>query len=813
MFRFLFLATALPIVSFASAAISETPYITATLRHIESGGIGYQDGYTTFGTFVSSDPSKWSVTPFLDLRGHVFDNGKWAANGGIGLRALWKGRAYGINAYYDYRDPGHFNANQIGAGLETLGELFDFRLNGYLPVGAKTSAPYHTYFQAFSGHSIMVSSKYQSAMKGADAEFGFHFGAWESFDFYAAAGPYYFVGEIDRPIWGGKGRLSVTYKDLLTLQISDSYDRTFHNKFQGEISLTIPLGRKEKCKETKRVCKNKLNQRLVQPVYRQEIIVIDTPRKNTPAIDPATGLPYFVVFVNNTSSSNGTYESPYHTLAQAESNSAPNQIIYVFPGNGTTQGMNSGITLKNQQKFWGSGVSHSLATTLGTISIPQQTSTSPTITNTNADTDGNAVNLAANNQVSGFTIAAPLNDALYGTSLESLEVASCTFQNVTTFAIEAQFPGSASISITNNLFTNNVNGLFFDLKGTSTLNCSNNTFRGQTSPSEPPISILAENNTLTSQITNNLFDSNISGTNRYNLTNVNQANLSFLSNRVTNNGTGSQSSLGSSVVIVASGTIPVGAIVLEGNTFTGNTSNALYFHTAGQFTNLSVTASSNTLSNIGGSAIVLATPSDTLTLVATSNTITQCGDNGIAVISSGNTTSGNITIANNTITNITNSSNGIAVNQDFTTLNLTLTDNVIDECEGTGVISYSPTGIDSFRLSASGNTISNCSNGGSNAASAFDIEQFTDLAATVAQNHFSTNVAPALFIGSTLTAPTACLTLTGNENDGTYNLTNPGDGTFNLSPCNVDSVNVGTINSSGAITSVQSCPGASPCPP
>ena len=93
-----------------------------TIRHIESGGIGYEDGYTTFEAFLASDPSQWKVTPFLDARGHVFNNGKWAANAGVGLRALWRNRAYGINTYYDYRNTGRFHSNQIGVGLETLGE-------------------------------------------------------------------------------------------------------------------------------------------------------------------------------------------------------------------------------------------------------------------------------------------------------------------------------------------------------------------------------------------------------------------------------------------------------------------------------------------------------------------------------------------------------------------------------------------------------------------------------------------------------------------------------------------------------------------
>lgn len=156
------------------------PY-RATVRHIEGGGIGYEDGYTTLETFFASSPTQWVVTPFLDLRGHIFNNGKLAANAGIGVRTLWANRVYGINTYYDYRNVGHLNSNQIGLGLETLGTLFDFRINGYLPLGTKTSAPYDPIFATFTGNTMLISQKYQAAMKEADAEFGFHFGKTKLF--------------------------------------------------------------------------------------------------------------------------------------------------------------------------------------------------------------------------------------------------------------------------------------------------------------------------------------------------------------------------------------------------------------------------------------------------------------------------------------------------------------------------------------------------------------------------------------------------------------------------------------------------------
>jgi len=821
MFRFVLFAAALSLSGFAADYQQEKKCPDGkqpnriTLRHIERGGIGYEQGYTTLEAFLAADPTLWTVTPFLDIRGHVFDGGRWAANAGVGFRALWGNRAYGINAYYDYRNTSRLNANQIGAGVETLGELFDFRLNGYLPVGAKTSRPYGAAFGTFSGNSMFVSQKFLSAMKGANAEFGFHFGKSKSWDFYAAAGPYYFIGEVAPATWGGKARISGTFKDIVTLEISDSYDRTFHNRFQGQISLSLSLGPKSKVKEQGRTCAvaNVFNDRMLQPVDRQEIIVIDTPRKNTVAIDPATGLPYVFVFVDNTSNSAGTYESPYHNFAQVEANSAPGDLIYVFPGNGTTTGMDSGISLKANQKFWGSGVSHSMQTSLGTISIPAQSSRSPTITNTDINTSGDAITLATNNAISGFTITSAMNDAIFGTDAQNLEVSSCTFSNTTTYAIQAAFSGNASISITNNQFLNNVNGILLDLHGTSTVVCSDNSFKGQTSVSSIPVEISATSNILTANIERNVFDSNTTGSIRCGFDNVVNAHVNVLNNTITNNGTGSQASLGSSFVVIPTATTNNCSLVFTGNTFSGNTSNSVYLHTSGAFTTLAVTASTNIMSNNGGSALVIATPVNALTLLATDNTMTGLNDNGIAVISSGTTSNGNITINNNSITNIGNMSNGIAINQDFSNLALTIVNNSINGCEGTGIISFAPTGINSLTLNISSNAISNCQNLSSNAASGLDIEQFISLAASVTNNTLSSNTGTAVVIGSTLTAPTACLTLSGNTNSGDYVLTNPMDGTFRLTPCNADSVNTGMITPAGTIDAVQSCSNPTPCPP
>ena len=246
----------------------------ASIRHIESGGIGYNQGYTTAETFLASDPDQGSLIPFLDARGHVFNNGKLAANAGIGVRGITENRVYGINAYYDYRNTTKLHYNQIGLGLETLGTLWDFRINGYLPVGKKLLISLE--------HATASSRKYRFAMKGADAEIGFHFGKCSSWNFYAGAGPYYYIGPIAHNAWGGKVRASSSYKSYVSLEISDSYDSQFHNRFQGQISFNFPFGPNPKYRKAEN--SNKLNEalscRIVQPVGRNEIIVVKHKRRS-----------------------------------------------------------------------------------------------------------------------------------------------------------------------------------------------------------------------------------------------------------------------------------------------------------------------------------------------------------------------------------------------------------------------------------------------------------------------------------------------------------------------------------------------------
>ncbi len=397
-----------------------------TARHIESKGIGYNQGYSTLeGFFMIPSVTDTVWFPFLDLRGHVFNNGKYAANAGLGLRYLSESRVWGINSYYDYRQASRRHYSQYALGLESLGEVWDFRINGYLPVGKKESHYYDTKFDSFAGNSLILSRKQQIAFKGINAETGVHATLSDDILFYAAAGPYYFNHHAVNA-WGGEVRVAFDFTKYVRLEGNTSYDNIFKWIGQGQLSLNLPFGAKQKlCVRECNTCCDEvmLRDRVTQRVDRDEIIVLESRRTKTAAIDPATGLPYVFVFVNNTSSSNGTFESPYPTLAQAGASSSPGNIIYVFEGKGAYSPATS-LTLQDNQKLWGASLQYQVPTQGGLITIPAMSAALPQVSLTALGLDIQGIILGNNNEVAGmnFTGVLDMGSAIYGGPLSGFGV-------------------------------------------------------------------------------------------------------------------------------------------------------------------------------------------------------------------------------------------------------------------------------------------------------------------------------------------------------------------------------------------------------
>lgn len=839
--------------------------IRLAIRHIERGGIGYKKGYSTLEGFFAPNPRYRTLVPFVDLRGHVFDDGKIAANAGIGLRGFSRYGIYGGNVYYDYRDTQKARYKQMGFGFERIGNRWDFRINGYIPTAMKVRACSPVKFKRFAGHSLIVSQKYNFVMRGFNAEFGYHFLQRPSVDLYGAAGPYYFTGKNGPHICGAKLRFGCRFKYGI-IELSNSYDKMFRNRFQCLLSFTIPFGTGAKPQRDDAHTSEDVSAfRMTQPVIRQEIIVEGCKKCNTPAINPATGLPYTFVFVDNTSHSEGTFRSPYPTLTLAQDNSHPGDIIYVFPGDGTTKGMNVGIVLQNNQKFWGSGTRHALLTTQGTVLIPALSSTAPTITNIN---DADCVTLAPINEVSGFTITDVQENSIFGTGLNNIAISDCTIDNTAfldlihleygagsgvatinnvslahsardAIFITATAPlactvqncvmqnnirypititaNQATVNVLDNTVEHNPNGVYLAFTGPSTVLVSGNNINNiplSLGSSEHPLAIQAGTSPLTATVKNNTISDNLCGGVQFLLNNTNSAQLTVSNNTLNNNAVGaSGATLGSSIVISPNTTTSGNCTLqLNNNVISNNEGSALYC-TNGDFNSFEVHATGNTVIANGGSGFTFDNACTSFVLTAQNNTISNGANAGISTSNTIVIADANMTLANNQITgNTTSSASGVNIAHDGTNFTLNITDNNLSDNEGSGISVYPATGIENITANIANNTINDNQNGNANAAGGIHLEQFTNLSATLTNNSLSNNDVskPGVYINSAIGTPSACITMSGNSCDTGYTI-DSGTGTFNLAPCNVDSVNSGVITEVGTVNSVQSCPAATPC--
>ncbi len=319
------------------------------VRHRESGGIGYNKGYSTVDYTVShiGELSQF----LLNARGHLFNDARFASNLGVGARRAIYGGKYllGGNFYYDFRESKHLHTNQVGGGLEFLSQCVDVRMNGYLPVG--DDVDYKTeHFLKFQGNQILEKQKLIAALPAIDLEVGGPIKPW----IYLGGGPYYLFGRDVRGhqlgnAVGGKAHCDIDVHRYVSLGASISYDKIFNTKVQGYLAINIPLGGKKEKPAQRRLYDT--------PIYRNEIIPLHQKTRTVAWYREEDGDSTRVFFVNNLASpgGNGSFESPFSSLKEAETSSQENDIIYVYKGDGTPRNMDEGIVLKDGQRLVSSG--------------------------------------------------------------------------------------------------------------------------------------------------------------------------------------------------------------------------------------------------------------------------------------------------------------------------------------------------------------------------------------------------------------------------------------------------------------------------
>jgi hypothetical protein len=248
------------------------------VRDLEGTGIGFKKSYASADLFVTAMTQTW-LAPFFDLRGHYFrDEKKYAANAGFGLRDISESlqTVFGVNLFFDYRQIKHGRFYQAGAGIEVLGEKWDFRVNGYLPVFGRREMLSRREIRVH--HRLTREKKIISNFVGGDIELGRVLYKFWGFNMKATGGAYYLNGLFDKQPIGGLLRISGHLSPYISFEGQGSYDPFFKWRGSGQLALVIPFGRRF-FDLKKRDCPNAHyhpQERLLEQVSRFEIIPIAT---------------------------------------------------------------------------------------------------------------------------------------------------------------------------------------------------------------------------------------------------------------------------------------------------------------------------------------------------------------------------------------------------------------------------------------------------------------------------------------------------------------------------------------------------------
>ncbi len=417
-------------------------------------GLGYFGSYMTLGGFIPYAQDDLGGFWSADLRTHLSTNGGFFSNVGVVRKQLTdSGSLLGLGLYWDYdgdldqysgkgnTEFGQFGHvyQQVGFSGEYVTDRGAIRSNGYMPVGT-TAYNVGTPGSPFYQKLLMCQYGLDAALGGADLEIGAWIPKLEAFGGMISVGGYTFgnanewsqgpdTGNRMVPFFGGVyTRFDITVANNWDINLQYNNDPFFDST--GFARLTYRMGGSRR---------RNVPDQLEQPMMRNEHIVRghETPEY---AMRPITGggtTPWQVVHVDNSAAAggNGTYENPYNTLAEAQSDplNVNNEwtITYVDEGTSTSlSGTTYGGTFQFQQDYQslvGSGGAFVIESqaNCGTniagsgwlYTIPKQTTNNPVLSNPSGpsvDTNGQAGTTTANLTITGSQTGFLASDNMTG---------------------------------------------------------------------------------------------------------------------------------------------------------------------------------------------------------------------------------------------------------------------------------------------------------------------------------------------------------------------------------------------------------------
>ena len=442
-------------------------------------GLGFDGSYLTLGgktrLFQDFLDGRWLLEG--QFNHSIEDDGGLFVNIGIervfSISSANADISFGVFYDYDEDDQQTFSNgfHQIGVSGAIKTPRFDLIGNGYLPVGTDNfTLGDITGASPFVGNNVALQAGIESALQGFDLTLRTRPKQLAFGNGFVDFGVYHYDSDIVDPFAGGRLRAGFQLINGIQLAAEVNHDERFDTT--GALNLVFNFGgyRNGRGSEYAGLARDleqyARNDHIVR--FSQDLIV---------ATNPLTGQPFNVIHANNLQLGvgDGTVESPFATLAEAEAASSVDDIIFVNVGDGTDTGYQDGISLQDRQQLLSGGGTQFIQNIDGTlVELTTPGSVAATISNAGGN---EVVLLADDNVIGGINIdATGATNGVFGSG-----ISGGTFNDTTITGATLDGVGLVNVagdfSFTNNTITNNMrDGVFVDgsTDPTAVFNFTNN---------------------------------------------------------------------------------------------------------------------------------------------------------------------------------------------------------------------------------------------------------------------------------------------------------------------------------------------------
>lgn len=710
---------------------------------------------TRLETFLPIWQQPGQSLTFFEGRLLIDDRGNPGGNVLLGHRQYSKtlNRTFGGHLGFDIRNTDNSTFQQLGLGLESLGDDVDLYLNGFLPVGTTQrqigQRIVDTGLQLngqprFSGNALLldlqrqrqITRQFEEALARVDFEVGKQLLSFKNGgDLQAFLGPYFLHSGIRGNTFGARLRLQMQPTRNLSAGVGIQHDDFFGTQVSGNLTFTFPGNRPK----GPIAPENSVVARMGSSVNRTNNVIVDTPttteildteNRTVAAINPVTGQPWFFNHVNlGLGNSDGSFESPFGTVAEAlaATRGDGNDIVYV------AQGTNPGIpafTIPDNVPVLSRGpvqqinvapiasqLSSPSTLNLGTVQLPASGNGQlPTVTGT--------VTMGNNTLLSGFDVQVDGAPALVADNItdatvrdSSLTSSNSNTNGITLNQIQGTFtlnntstnitnPTTDGIAITNTSGTVNLaanSGSTINDAGDDGVEVTNGT--GKVTVSGLTLNRsgnrgvelnVADGDDLAVTLSNNQIDEARNERIRLGQTGG-RLNLNIVGNTITDGDDGDEA-----IRFDLSGTNPELIAEVSGNTIT-NGQDGIESYDNSTASNTQFTITNNTVNSVSFDGIEFNFNNGAVsTTTISGNTVTDTRDDGI-IINANDNTQLTSTISGNTVTNTR--SEGIILNANGNTqLTSRISGNTVTDTRGEG-ININANNRTQLTTTISGNTI------------------------------------------------------------------------------------------------------------